>query len=222
MEKEQILSELTTRLGQTSFSSQTLMKYIELNPLAEGTEPDDSYYSKATSFLQGMQGQYNHDVANQVESFKKNYKPQPQFPEQDGNKQEQEELANQLKKVQEELLLLKKEREEEKNATSINDLREKSKSLLKAQIENGGKNICNDEILNIAISDVEITKDMKPEDIVNNAKQNYEKRYKAIFGDGASPSNNSFVPASEEQINSRREAFKERMRAQGKLPKKEQ
>ena len=52
------------------------MKYIELNPLAEGTEPDDAYYSKATSFLQGMQGQYNHDVATQVESFKKNYKPQ--------------------------------------------------------------------------------------------------------------------------------------------------
>ena len=72
MEKEQILSELTTRLGQTSLSSQTLMKYIELNPVAEGVEPDDAYYSKATSFLQGMQGQYNHDVATQVESFKKN------------------------------------------------------------------------------------------------------------------------------------------------------
>ena len=41
MEKEQILSELTTRLGQTSLSSQTLMKYIELNPVAEGMEPDD-------------------------------------------------------------------------------------------------------------------------------------------------------------------------------------
>ena len=39
MEKEQILSELTTRLGQTSLSSQTLMKYIELNPVAEGVEP---------------------------------------------------------------------------------------------------------------------------------------------------------------------------------------
>jgi hypothetical protein len=221
MEKEQILSELTTRLGQTSFSSQTLMKYIDLTPVAEGSEPDDAYYSKAVEFLQGMQGQYNHDVATEVEGFKKNYKPQ-QHSSEEGKNAEEGKLATQLEEMRKELAQLKTEREAEKNAASIRELREKSKSQLKAQIENGGKNICNDEILNIAISDVEITKDMKPEDIIGSAKQNYEKRYKAIFGDGASPSINSFASASEEQINSRREAFKERMRAQGKLPKKEQ
>lgn len=218
MEKEQILSELTTRLGQTSLSSQTLMKYIDLNPLEEGSEPDDTYFNKATEFLQGLQGQYNHDVATRVEDFKKNYKPQ-QTPDDVKDEPNEGTLAAKLKKMEEELLQLKGEKEAEKKAASINELKAESKSQLKSQIENGGKNICNDEILGIAISDVEITDGMKVEDIVNCAKRNYEKRYKAIFGDGASPSINQFAETGEEQAKSRREAFKELMRSRGKLPK---
>ena len=93
--------------------------------------------------------------------------------------------------------------------------------LLKSQIENGGKNICNDEILNIAISDVKITKDMEVEEIVSCPKPNNEKRYKASIGNGASPSINQYAETGEEPAKSRREAFKDRLRAQGKLPRKQ-
>ena len=41
MEQEKILSTLSEKLGETSFSPQTLQKYVELNPVAEGSEPDD-------------------------------------------------------------------------------------------------------------------------------------------------------------------------------------
>lgn len=47
-----------------------------------------------------------------------------------------------------------------------------------------------------------------------------KKDTRLIFGDGASPALNNFAQLDEEQTNSRREAFKERMRAQGKLPGK--
>lgn len=217
MEQEQILSELTTRLGQTSLSSQTLTKYIELNPLSEGVDPED-YYNKATGFLQGLQGQYNHDVATQVEDFKKNYKPQ-QPPATTGKETGEEAITNKLKEMEAEVLRLKEEREAEKKSASIRDLKSQSKNLLKSQIENGGKNVCNEEILNIAISDVEIKDDMKVEDIIDCAKRNYEKRYKAIFGDGASPAINQFAGIGEEQAKSRRESFKELMKSRGKLPK---
>ena len=80
MEQEKILSTLSEKLGETSFSPQTLQTYIELNPIAEGSEPDEAYWNKAVGFLKGMQGQYNHDVATKVEDFKKNYKPQPTPP----------------------------------------------------------------------------------------------------------------------------------------------
>ena len=80
MEQEKILSTLSEKLGETSFSPQTLQKYVELNPVAEGSEPDEAYWNKAVDFLKEMQGQYNHDVATKVEDFKKNYKPQPTPP----------------------------------------------------------------------------------------------------------------------------------------------
>ena len=80
MEQEKILSTLSEKLGETSFSPQTLQTYVELNSIAEGSEPDEAYWNKAVNFLKGMQGQYNHDVATRVEDFKKNYKPQPTPP----------------------------------------------------------------------------------------------------------------------------------------------
>ena len=56
MEQEKILSTLSEKLGETSFSPQTLQKYVELNPVAEGSEPDEAYWNKAVNFLKGMQG----------------------------------------------------------------------------------------------------------------------------------------------------------------------
>lgn len=37
MEQEKILSTLSEKLGETSFSPQTLQKYVELCPVAEGS-----------------------------------------------------------------------------------------------------------------------------------------------------------------------------------------
>lgn len=72
MEQEKILSTLSEKLGETSFSPQTLQTYVELNPIAKGSEPDEAYWNKAVNFLKGMQGQYNHDVATRVEDFNLN------------------------------------------------------------------------------------------------------------------------------------------------------
>ena len=45
MEQEKILSTLSEKLGETSFSPQTLQKYVEFNPIAEGSEPDAVSYT---------------------------------------------------------------------------------------------------------------------------------------------------------------------------------
>ena len=75
MEQEKILSTLNEKLGETSFSTQTLQKYIELNPVPEGKEPDEIYFNTAVGFLKGMQGQYNHDVATEIEGLRKTINP---------------------------------------------------------------------------------------------------------------------------------------------------
>jgi len=72
MEIEKIVSTVQEKVGKTDFSAQTIKKYVELNPVAEGQEPDEAYFTKAVSFLQGMQGQYNHDFSTKFAEAKKN------------------------------------------------------------------------------------------------------------------------------------------------------
>lgn len=72
MEIEKIVSTVQEKVGNTDFSAQTIKKYVELNPVADGQEPDEAYFTKAVSFLQGMQGQYNHDFSTKFAEAKKN------------------------------------------------------------------------------------------------------------------------------------------------------
>ncbi len=78
MEKEQILSTIKEKVGQTSLSDRTLSDYFDENLPAEGTEPDDAYWERHTKVLKSLEGNYSHDVATRVEDFKKNYKPSAQ------------------------------------------------------------------------------------------------------------------------------------------------
>ena len=72
MEIEKIVSTVQEQLGKTDFSAQTIQKYVELNPIAEGQEPDEAYFTKAKSFFEGMQGQFNHDFSIKFTEAKKN------------------------------------------------------------------------------------------------------------------------------------------------------
>ena len=72
MELEKIISTVQEKVGNTDFSAQTIQKYVELNPVAEGQEPDEAYFTKAADFLRGMQGQFNHDFSTKFKDAKKN------------------------------------------------------------------------------------------------------------------------------------------------------
>ena len=72
MEIEKIVSTVQEKLGNTDFSAQTIQKYCELNPVAEGQEPDEAYFTKAKDFFTGMQGQFNHDFSTKFNEAKKN------------------------------------------------------------------------------------------------------------------------------------------------------
>jgi hypothetical protein len=72
MEIEKIVSTVQEKVGNTDFSAQTIQKYVELNPVAEGQEPDEAYFTKAADFFKGMQGQFNHDFSTKFKEAKKN------------------------------------------------------------------------------------------------------------------------------------------------------
>ena len=79
MEAEKIISTIKEQIGTTDFSDRTIASYVELNPIEEGSEPDENYFSKGANFFKSLQGQYNSDLSSklntQVEEFKKTYKP---------------------------------------------------------------------------------------------------------------------------------------------------
>ena len=72
MEIEKIVSTVQENLGNTDFSAQTIQKYVELNPVADGQEPDEAYFAKAKDFFTGLQGQFNHDFSTKFAEAKKN------------------------------------------------------------------------------------------------------------------------------------------------------
>ena len=66
METEKIISTIKTQVGTTDFSDRTIGTYVELNPIADGQEPDENYFSNAVKFVKSMQGQFNADFSTKL------------------------------------------------------------------------------------------------------------------------------------------------------------
>lgn len=211
MEKEKILSTLTEKVGETSFSQQTLEAYVDLNPLAEGAEPDDAYWNKAVAFISKMQGQYNADVANQVNSFKKNYKPEAK-PEDKGEKGEKSDLEKRLEQLE---------------TAQKESARKASEKALRSEVSAKGKSlkVANEAIWEDAVKAVEIGEKDSADDVTAKAKKEYERLLKRYHGEGAAPygssSRQGASKEAEEAAKAKRDAFKKKMQLRGKLPKPE-
>lgn len=178
MEKEKILSTLTEKVGKTSFSQQTLEAYLDLNPLAEGAEPDDAYWNKATAFITKMQGQFNADMASQVEDFKKNYKPETkeQHVQEPGPNKEVEEMRKQLAD------LAKRLDEKESKQTQ-----EQLMSQVKAEMKKQGAN--DEYVLKQTLRGVTLDTKKSAADLAKELLTAYDSELTACRGKGAAPRN---------------------------------
>lgn len=179
MEKEQILSTLTEKVGKTSFSAQTLEAYVDLNPLAEGAEPDDAYWSKAVDFINKMQGQYNADVAKQVEDFKKNFKPQPKGGEGDDKRYSAlEEKFDKLMDAHTKLTEQLKDKESKQT-------QEQLMSQVKAEMKKQGAT--DEYVLKQTLRGVTLDAKKSVADLAKEMLTAYDSEYTACRGKGAAP-----------------------------------
>lgn len=181
MEQEKILSTLREKLGETSFSERTLQKYVELNPVAEGSEPDEAYWDTAVAFIKGMEGQYNHDVATKVEDFKKNYKPQqtpPTAPTPPAPSGKESELEKKLKELEERL-----NAEDSKKVQA--DLLKKVTAAMKA------KQASDDYVLSKTLQGVTFDTKKSVGELVVELLPKYDAEYKACRGYGTAPRTSS-------------------------------
>ena len=215
MEKEQILSTINEKLGaegiKTDAFQRTFNAYIDANLPAEGTEPDDAYWQKHVGILKSVSGQFSHDVAEQVNDFKKNYKPEtkedPGKGKGEGEKSDLEKRLEQLENAQ---------KESARNASA---------NALRSEVSAKGKSlkVANEAIWEDAVKAVQIGENDSADDVTAKAKKEYERILKRYHGEGVSPYGNSgrqgASKEAEEAAKDKREAFKKRMQLRGKLPK---
>lgn len=213
MEKEKLLSELKVKVGTTALSERTLDEYVTriLPSITSDEMVNDSFWDVHTSILKSFEGNLNHVVATKVKELRAEYekdKPKDEPPTPPTSDERYESL---LKEVES----LKKANEESLKKSAVESLRNKV-------LEQGeGLNVSNKNLWKDCVSSMNIEDGKDVEELTDAAKRNYEARLKAYIGDSAVPYGGATAlqRVSEETANAKREAFKNKMRSQGKLPK---
>jgi hypothetical protein len=181
MEKEKILSTITEQLGTTGLSAKTIGDYVDANLPAEGVEPDDAYFSKHTTFLKSLSGNFNHDVAAQVDTFKKNYKPepapQPTVVTPTNPQGDDTELQGLKKELAELKTMLSEKQSQEKQSAIYKEVREK-------MLE---KHADDTYVLDKTLQGVTFDAKKSTDEIVKEQLERYDKELTACRGNGAKP-----------------------------------
>lgn len=181
MEKEQILSTLNEKLGaegiKTDGFQRTFNAYIDANLPAEGTEPDEAYWNKHTTFLKSLSGQFSHDVAEQVKAQTKNVSPAPQPPKPES--QPNKEIEDLRKTVAD---LTKRLDEKESKQTQ-----QQLMSQVKAEMKKQGAT--DEYVLKQTLRGVTLDTKKSVEELAKEMLTAYDSEYTACRGKGAAPRN---------------------------------
>ena len=200
-------------IGDTGVMMRTLDKYVDaiLPTITADDMVTEQFYQNQAAVVKAMGGQMRFEQAD----FVKNYKPNPQVVPntppatttpptgENGN----EDLLKRLEK-------LEKERENDRKNSEVKEMR--SEVLRKSgELKVSNKNLWED-----AVKMVEYTDGMDSTAMEAKAKELYESKLKAYFGDGASPYGASTQPGVPPQDDKSLDDFFKRKTLEGKFPGK--
>lgn len=194
MEIEKIVSTVQEKLGNTDFSAQTIQKYVELNPVVEGQEPDEAYFTRAKDFFVGMQGQFNHDFSTKFAEAKKNLLSEDTFKNLSAEQlAEVKKLIEGVKSVEKpidspEVAALK---EQIKQLTDRLDNGDKAKQqaelLQKVRTAMKEQKANDDYVLDNTLKGVELDTTKSVEDLTKEYLAKYDAEYTKCRGGGVPP-----------------------------------
>ena len=193
MEKEQLLSELKTKLGTTSLSERTLSEYVGnvLPTITSDEQVNDTFYAAHVGILKSIEGQLNKDVADRVKSAKSEWEknhpnpnpnpnPNPTGPKNDPNK-ELEEMKSMIAAMQQKL-------EAADKAKLSSDMMASVKSAMKA------KGATDEAVMLYTFKGENIDTTKSVEELTESYLKTYDANYRTLRGDGASPRNGDGNP----------------------------
>ena len=196
MEIEKIVSTVQEKVGNTDFSAQTIQKYVELNPVAEGQEPDEAYFTKAKDFLTAMQGQYNHDFSTKFNEAKKNLLSEDTFKNLSAEQlaevkklleglkpspQPQPQESEVVKSLREQIKALRDRLDNDDKAKQQAELLSKVKAVMKEQ------KASDEYVLDNTLRGIELDESKSVEDLTKECLAKYDAEYLKCRGNGAPP-----------------------------------
>lgn len=220
MEKEKLSNELQTMVGENNLSPQTWDKYIEKSVIPFLPNEEDKlkdFLSNHAEALKTLSGQYNFDIANKVNDFKKNYKPEQPTKAQNqpmqqtpvnANTEPSDALGTALERINSFMAEQEKRKADEVLRETQSKLIEDAKALAKTQ------GAVDELIVNLALSKLKISENETRESFAASLKTEYDKLYSELHGRGYTPAGNISGGASKGNFKS----FKERKQKEGKLP----
>ncbi len=163
MDKEKIISTISGRVGNTDVSPKTIEMLIGLNPLAEGTEPDEAYFTKMADAVKSIQGNVNHvfseKLTAQVNAKVEELKSKQTTESKTGNDKDansgDNELLSRLAKLEKDLNEERTARQSERLERSKKDVMASVKKGLEDKFEQAGMRL-NGYFLRQSLSRLEI------------------------------------------------------------------
>lgn len=163
MDKEKIISTISGKVGNTDVSPKTIEMLIGLNPIAEGTEPDDAYFTKMADAVKSIQGNVNHvfsekltaQVNAKVEELKSKQTTEADTGKNKGADAGNSELLSRLEKLEKDLNEERTARQNEKLERSKKDVMASVKKGLEDKFEQAGMKL-NGYFLRQSMSRLEI------------------------------------------------------------------
>lgn len=214
MEKEGLLSELKAKIGDpkvaskfSNLSERSISEYVDkIHPtLGADFKPTDDFYSTHLGILETFAGNIRAVASSAVEDYRKQHNPNPDKPIE--TKPNESQSSEALQKVLERL--------EKIEADKANEAKQ---AIHKANISSAKTKLVADgasdsAVLDIALKLAVLKGDESIEDIATKVKEEYNKQYTALRGEGYSPSGGSGGGKDDDFS-----AFKERKIREGKLP----
>ena len=188
MEKEQLLSELKTKLGTTSLSERTLSEYVGnvLPTITSDEQVNDTFYAAHVGILKSIEGQLNKDVADRVKTAKSEWEKNHPTPTPNPNPNPTDpknELNKELEEMKSTIAAMQQKLEAADKAKLSSDMMASVKSAMKA------KGATDEAVMLYTFKGENIDTTKSVEELTESYLKTYDANYRTLRGDGASPRN---------------------------------